>query len=202
MNISMYQASVPRFLNMLGNLSRMLDKAQAHAAARKFDGTVLAASRLFPDMLPLSAQVQIACDTAKGAVARLAGIEIPVREDTEKTLDELRARVAKTMSFIETMRPEGLDGSEDREIVIRRGEQETRFTGIQFLLGRALPISTSTSRRPTTSSATTESRSARRITSAIPSATGRAARRRSRPRASSLAHGAAVRAHSPICCSR
>jgi hypothetical protein len=139
MNISMYQASVPRFLNMLGNLSRILDKAQAHAAARKFDGTVLAASRLFPDMLPLSAQVQIACDTAKGAVARLAGIEIPVHEDTEKTLDELRARVAKTMSFIETMRPEGLDGSEDREIVIRRGEQETRFTGIQFLLGRALP---------------------------------------------------------------
>lgn len=139
MNISMYEASVPRFVTMLGNLTQILDKAQAHAAAKKFEGNVLAAGRLFPDMLPLTSQVQIACDTAKGAVARLAGVEIPVHEDTEATLDELKARIAKTIAFIERVPPAAIDGSEDREIVIKRGDQETRFTGLRFLLGRALP---------------------------------------------------------------
>jgi hypothetical protein len=139
MNISMYQASVPRFVNMLGNLSRILDKAQAYATQKAFDGAVLADSRLYPDMLPLTSQVQIACDTAKGAVARLAGIDIPVHEDFERTLPELKARIAKTIAFIESVRPDEVDGSEEREIVIRRGDEELRFTGLQFLLGRALP---------------------------------------------------------------
>jgi hypothetical protein len=137
--ISMYQASVPRFINILGNLSKILDKAEAHADARKLDPSVLPNDRLFPDMLPMKSQVQIACDGAKGVVARLAGVEIPIHEDTEKTLAELKARIAKAVAFIESVRPEQIDGTEDKEIVIKRGEKETRYTGMQFLLGHALP---------------------------------------------------------------
>jgi hypothetical protein len=121
--ISMYQASVPQLVKVLGNLSNILDKAQAHVDAKK----------------PMKKQVQIACDTAKGVVARLAGVEIPVHEDTEKSLAELKARIAKTLAFIQTVKPEQIDGTEDREIVIKRGETEMRYTGMQFLLGRALP---------------------------------------------------------------
>ncbi len=139
MTISMYQVSVPRFVNILGNLSNILDKAQAHVDARKLDPTTLTTYRLFPDMLPMTSQVQIACDTAKGAVARMAGVQIPVFEDTEKTLAELKARIAKTVAFIQSVKPEQIDGTEEKEIVIKRGEREDRYTGMQFLLGRALP---------------------------------------------------------------
>jgi len=139
MTISMYQASVPRFANILGNLSNILDKAQAHVDARKLDSAALTAYRLFPDMLPMTAQVQIACDTAKGVVARLAGVEIPAYEDKEKTLAELKARIAKTIAFIQTVTPAQIDGTEDKEIVIKRGDKETRYKGMQFLLGHALP---------------------------------------------------------------
>ena len=139
MNISMYQASVPRFVAVLGNLANILDKAQAHVEAKKIDPAVLPAFRLFPDMLPLKSQVQIACDTAKGLVARLAGIEIPVFEDTEMTLPELKARVLRTIEFIESVTAEQIDGTEDKEIITRRGEKETRYTGIRFLLGHAIP---------------------------------------------------------------
>ena len=139
MNISMYQASVPRFVNTLGNLSNILDKAQAHVDAKKLDPAALTGYRLFPDMLPMTKQVQIACDTAKGVVARLAGLEIPAHEDNEKTLPELKARIAKTVAFIQTVTPGQIDGSEDREIVIKRGDKETRYKGMQFLLGHALP---------------------------------------------------------------
>ena len=139
MTISMYQASVPRFVSILTNLSSILDKAQAHVEARKLDPAALTAYRLFPDMLPMTKQVQIACDTAKGAVARLAGVEIPVHEDNEKTLAELQARIAKTLAFIQTVTASQIDGSEDKEIVLKRGDQETRYKGMQFLLGHALP---------------------------------------------------------------
>ena len=139
MTISMYQASVPRFANILGNLSGILDKAQAHVDAKKIDATVLTGYRLFPDMLPMSTQVQIACDTAKGVVARLAGVEIPAYEDNEKTLADLKARVARTIAFIQTMTPAQIDGTEDKEIITRRGDKETRYTGMQFLLGHAVP---------------------------------------------------------------
>ncbi len=139
MQISMYQVSVPRFVNILGNLANILDKAQAHAEARKLDPATLPNDRLFPDMLPLKTQVQIACDSAKGAVARLAGVEIPVFEDNEQTLSDLRARVARTIAFIETVKAEQVDGSEDKEIVLKRGDKETRYRGMQFLLGHALP---------------------------------------------------------------
>lgn len=139
MTISMYQASVPRFVNILGNLSGILDKAQAHVDARKLDPASLTTYRLFPDMLPMAKQVQIACDTAKGAVARLAGVEIPVYEDNEKTLAELKARIAKTVAFIQTLTPAQIDGTEDKAIVIKRGDKETHYKGMQFLLGHALP---------------------------------------------------------------
>ena len=94
MNISMYQASAPRFANTLNNLSAILDKAQAHCEAKKIDPLVLTSFRLYPDMLPFTRQITIACDTAKGAVARLAGVENPKHEDSEKTFEELKARIA------------------------------------------------------------------------------------------------------------
>src|SRR6188474_2631669 len=97
MTISMYQASAPRFANILRNLSALLDKAEAHCAAKKIDPLAITAYRLYPDMFPFSRQVQIACDTAKGAVARLAGVEIPQHADVEKTIPELKARIAKTL---------------------------------------------------------------------------------------------------------
>ncbi len=90
-------------------------------------------------MLPMRSQVQIACDTAKGAVARLAGVDIPVHEDNEKTLADLKARIAKAIAFIQTTTPGQIDGTEDKEIVIKRGDKETRYQGMQFLLGQALP---------------------------------------------------------------
>lgn len=139
MKISMYLASAPRFANTLGNLSAILDKAQAHAEAKKIDPAALIACRLFPDMFPFSRQVQSASDTAKGAVARLAGVEIPKFEDTEQTFPELKARIAKTIDFIKSIRPEQIDGSEDKEIVLKLGSREVRFTGIQYLLGHAQP---------------------------------------------------------------
>ncbi len=139
MTISMYQASVPRFVNVLGNLSQIIDKAQAHVEAKKLDQVSLTTYRLFPDMLPMTKQVQIACDTAKGVVARLAGVEIPAFEDNEKTLEELKARIAKTIAFVQTITPAQIDGTEDKDIVIKRGEKETHYKGMQFLLGHAIP---------------------------------------------------------------
>jgi hypothetical protein len=139
MKISMYQASAPRFVNMLTNLRAILDKAQAHAEAKKIDPEVLAGARLFPDMFALARQVQIACDTAKGAVARLSGLENPKHEDTEKSIAELKARIDKTIAFIETVRPELVDGSEDRDISLKLGTREVSWKGMQYLLGFALP---------------------------------------------------------------
>ena len=139
MNISMYQASAPRFVNTLTNLSAILDKAQAHVDAKKIAPEALTEYRLFPDMFPMARQVQIACDTAKGAVARLAGVDIPVHEDTEQTLAELKARIARTIAFIQSIRPAQLDGTEDRDITLKRGEKSTTYKGMQFLLGHALP---------------------------------------------------------------
>jgi hypothetical protein len=139
MTLSMYQASVPRFINALNNLSAILDKAQAHVDAKKLDEATLTSFRLFPDMLPMARQILIATDTAKGLAARLAGVDIPVYEDTEKTLGELKARIAKTVAYLQTFRPEQIDGTEDKEIVIKRGDKESRYTGMQFLLGHAVP---------------------------------------------------------------
>jgi hypothetical protein len=130
---------VPRFVNILGNLSNILDKAQAHVDAKKIDATALTTYRIFPDMLPMSKQVQIACDTAKGVIARLAGVDIPAYEDNEVTLADLKARVAKTIAFIQTFTPAQIDGTEDKAIVTKRGDKETHYKGMQFLLGHAVP---------------------------------------------------------------
>ena len=139
MTISMYQASVPRFINILGNFNGILDKAQAHIDAKKIADATFTTFRLFPDMLPLTTQVQIACDTAKGVVARLAGVEIPAYDDNEKTLADLKARVAKTIAFLQTFTPAQIDGTEDKAIVTKRGDKETHYKGLQFLMGHATP---------------------------------------------------------------
>jgi hypothetical protein len=138
-NISMYQASAPRFVNTLKNLSAILDKAQAHVEAKKIEPTVFTHCRLFPDMFPMKRQVQIACDTAKGAVARLAGVEVPKHEDSEETFAELKARIAKTLDFIQTIKPAQIDGSEERNIHLKLGPREVDYKGMQYLLGFALP---------------------------------------------------------------
>jgi hypothetical protein len=135
----MYQASVPRFANTLKNLSAILDKAHAHAEAKKIDPAVLTHFRLYPDMLPMKRQVQIACDTAKGAVARLAGVEVPKHEDTEETFTELKARIAKTIYFIQTFKPAQIDGSEEKNIHLKLGQREVDYKGMQYLLGHSLP---------------------------------------------------------------
>ena len=139
MTISMYSASAPRFANTLKNLSAILDKAQAHCDAKKLDPKVFTGARLYPDMFPMARQVQAACDTAKGAVARLAGVAIPAHEDTEQTFEELKARIAKTIAFIQTVQPAQIDGSEEREVVLKMRSGEIKFKGMQYLLGHALP---------------------------------------------------------------
>jgi hypothetical protein len=135
----MYQASAPRFVNTLTNLSAILDKAQAHAEGKKIEPAVLLNLRLYPDMFPMKRQVQIACDTAKGAVARLAGVEVPKYEDTEETFAELKARIAKTIDFVKTLKPAQIDGSEDKNIHLKLGPREVDYKGMQYLLGFALP---------------------------------------------------------------
>jgi hypothetical protein len=139
MPISMSQASAQRFAPMLKNLSAILAKAQAHCEARKIDPLALTAARLYPDMFPLARQVQIACDTAKGAVARLAGVEVPKHEDSEKTFEELQARIAKTQDFIASVKPAQIDGSEERESVLKARGRDLQFKGAQYLLGFAWP---------------------------------------------------------------
>jgi hypothetical protein len=139
MPITMYTASVPRFAHMLNNLSALLDKAQAHIDAKKLDPAALTAFRLFPDMFPLSRQVQVCCDLAKGAAARLGGVDVPKHEDTEQTITELKARIAKTIAFINTIRPEQIDGSADKDITVKLGRQEYTFKGMQYLLNYAQP---------------------------------------------------------------
>ena len=139
MTISMYEASVPRFVSLLTNLSVILDKAGAYAESKKIVPAVLPSARLFPDMYPVSKQVQIACDFAKGAVARLAGIEIPKYEDNEQTLDELKARIAKTIAFIQSVVASQINGSEERDISLTAGGKEMKFKGMPYLLAFALP---------------------------------------------------------------
>jgi hypothetical protein len=135
----MYQASAPRFANMLRNLAALIEKADAHCAAKKIEPAALTAFRLYPDMFPFTRQVQIACDTAKGAVARLAGVEIPKHEDVEQSFAELKARIAKTIDFIESVPAAKIDGSEEREIVLPMRSGERRYKGMQYLLGFAYP---------------------------------------------------------------
>lgn len=139
MTISMYRASAPVFLQMLPALSACLDKAQSFATAKKIDPSVLLQSRLAPDMFALTKQVQIATDFAKGTVARLAGVEPPKYEDNETTIEQLKARIAKTVDFIKEFKPSQIDGSEDRDISLMLGGQARNFKGENYLVGFALP---------------------------------------------------------------
>lgn len=136
MTISMYQASVPAFIRMLDNLKGILEKGAAHAEAKKFDPAVLINSRLFPDMFPLSRQVQIA---AKGCPSRLAGIDPPKYEDTESTFSELYARIDKTIALLKTFKPDQIDGSEEKPIMLRTPRGTLNFKGQAYLLNCVLP---------------------------------------------------------------
>ena len=139
MQTSMYVLSVPMFVHSLKSLRAILEKATAHADQRKFDSAVLANSRLFPDMLPLINQIQIASDAAKGAAARLAGLEPPKFEDDEKTLPELLARIDKTIEFLLSVKPEQLAGSEERTVTIKTRHNTHSFPGLLFLRHWAIP---------------------------------------------------------------
>lgn len=135
----MHTASVPVFTRMLGNMLKWLDKAETHAQARKFDPNNYLALRLAPDMLPFVKQIQIASDGAKGCVARLAGRDVPKWDDTEVTLDELRARIRRTLDYVQSVPAEQVDGSEQREIVLAMRQGEVRFSGQDYLLHFVLP---------------------------------------------------------------
>jgi len=139
MAMSMYQASIPAFVQMLNSLSAILDKAEAFAAERKIDPAVLLGYRLAPDMFPLTRQVQIAADQAKGCCARLAGVEIPTYADDETTFADLKARIARTIEFVQSFKPGDIDGSEDRDISLTAGSRELRFNGQQYLVSFVLP---------------------------------------------------------------
>ena len=139
MNISMYTASVPVFRQILGSLAAILEKAENHADLRKIDPDALLQARLFPDMFPLVRQVQLATDFAKGAAARLAGIEVPRFEDTERDFAGLQARLEKTLAFLDSVPREAVDEGAARDITIGSGANERQFEGLPYLLQYALP---------------------------------------------------------------
>lgn len=135
----MYQASVPVFARALNNLAAVLEKAAAHAEAKKIGATVLINFRLYPDMLPLSTQVQIAADSAKGGVARLAGVEAPKYEDNEASIPELIARLRRTVAYLESIKSEQIDGSEDKTITWKTQTTSRSMQGMPYLLSHVTP---------------------------------------------------------------
>ncbi|HYK24957.1 MAG TPA: DUF1993 domain-containing protein [Steroidobacteraceae bacterium] len=140
MKISMHTMSVEAFVPTLTGLGKILDKAAQHASAKKFDPAVLVNARLAPDMFPLAKQVQIACDFAKGAAARLTGQEAPKFEDNEQTIDELKARVARTLDYVKGFGPAAFEGAEDRDIKLSfPNGMSLEFKGLAFLRDWALP---------------------------------------------------------------
>lgn len=140
MTHSLYVSSVPVFKQMLGSLASVLAKAEAHASARNIEPAALLQARLFPDMFPLLRQVLIACDFAKGVSARLAAQPVPAYDDNEQTFADLQARIAKTLAFMDTLKPESFDGAESREVVLQPGTpKEKRFLGQSYLLNYGLP---------------------------------------------------------------
>ena len=139
MSITMSSASVPVFVRMLSNISGWLDKADAHAAAKKFDPSVYLGTRLAPDMLNFTKQIQIACDTAKFCVARLAGVDAPKFDDAESSLAELRARIDATVAYLKSVPAAQIDGSEDKEITIPRRDGSMVMKGEAYLKHFALP---------------------------------------------------------------
>ncbi len=139
MTISMYQATVPPFLQTLEGLANVLDKAEAFCIAKKIEPSVLVNSRLAPNMFALARQVQIACDFAKGASARLAGLDVPSYTDNEATIADLKARVAKTVAFVKSIDAAKIDGSEERDITLKIAGNAVTFKGQFYLLNFAIP---------------------------------------------------------------
>ena len=139
MPLSLYGVASSSAIRGLTNLDAILDKAAASAEARKFDPAVLLNARLAPDMFPLTRQVQIACDFAKGIMARLGGIENPKFEDKETSIPELKERIAKTLAFVRSVPEAGFAGAETREITIQAGPNTFTFAGMPYLFGYALP---------------------------------------------------------------
>lgn len=135
----MYQASVPQLKKMLLNLSAILTKAEEHAVAKGIDDKVLVEARLFPDMFPLAKQIQIACDQVKFGLARLASVEAPKFDDTESTLAQLKERISKTIAFMDSIKPEQVDGTEAKEIKFSIREWSFEFVGEQYVLTWIIP---------------------------------------------------------------
>ena len=135
----MYQASIPVFVRALNNLAVILEKAAAHAEARKIDPAVMIGYRLYPDMLPLSRQIQIATDGAKGGVARLAGVEPPKYEDNEASLPDLVGRLRKTVAYLESIKPEQIDGSEGKTVSWKTQTTTRTMQGMPYLLSHVTP---------------------------------------------------------------
>jgi hypothetical protein len=139
MPLSMYDASVPAFVNMLTSISKILDKAAAHAEAKKIDPSVLINDRLAPDMFPLSRQIQIATDGVKGGAERLAGVEVPSFPDTETTFAELKERIEKTVAFLHSIDKAKFDGAEDRSVTMKVGPNDMTFPAKIYLFEFVIP---------------------------------------------------------------
>ncbi len=139
MKISMYQASVPVFARSLNNLAAILEKAAVQAETKKVDPAVLINYRLYPDMFQLARQVQIATDGAKGGVARLAGLEPPKYEDNEASMADLIARLRKTVAYMEAIKPEQIDGSEDKTVTWKTQTATRSMQGLPYLLNHVTP---------------------------------------------------------------
>jgi uncharacterized protein len=139
MSLSMYQVSIPILHRTLNNLAEILAKGAAHAEAKQIDPSVLLNARLAPDMFPLVRQVQIACDAAKGAGARLAGVDIPSFPDEETSFAELQARIAKTLVFLNSLNAAQFEGAESRNVTVKRRDGEMTFHGLDFLFAFAMP---------------------------------------------------------------
>jgi hypothetical protein len=140
MTISMYNASVPVFKQMLNSMSKVLAKAEEHAKEKKIDPAVFLQARLYPDMFPLLRQVQIAADFAKSISARLANVDVPAYEDNEQSFAELQARIRTTLTFIDSLQEARFGGAESREIILRPGTpKEKKMTGLAYLLNYGLP---------------------------------------------------------------
>ena len=140
MPLSMYQASVSVFTSSLAALDAILDKAAAHAEAKKIAPDALLTARLYPNMFTFAQQVQLTTDFAKGAASRLASVDIPKYDDTEKTFPELKARIAKTVAYLNGLKPEQFNGSDDKEITFPAGpDKSLTLPGSRYLLGVAHP---------------------------------------------------------------
>lgn len=135
----MYEASVPVFKQILTSLSAIIDKAEAHANEKKIEPAALLQARLYPDMFPFIRQVQVACDFAKGASARLAGVDVPRYEDTEQSFAELKQRIETTLKFISGLPQDGIEASAQRDITTSSGANAKQFKGQVYLVHYALP---------------------------------------------------------------